>query len=468
MQNNNDVIGLIHEMSLGKSTGDRLVLNPNTGKLEKVSYTDDNNSNVIQITPDEANMFGTSKTILVITKEEIAQILGKCNDKKKEIDFKLRAIDDADVFRVDTNGLVTARFYNIVNSDSLEIESLDIDFVKTEVVVLYSHENNLIKSYWKRNGKTKQLEIVIPPVKEDLFSRINGIYETSVLSEKKVAVIGLGSGGSPIALELAKQGVQHFLLIDPDRLETVNIARHICGMSDLGRFKTKSVRDQIRNKNPFSNVITLETDITKLTEEEKENLFCDIDLVICCTDNRESKLIINRFCLEHNLVCIYGGAFRRAYGGQVLRTIPNKTMCYQCFVSYMPDLAEDYEISNSRQVERIAYSDTPDVPIEPGLSTDIAPITTFIVKLAILELLKDCHHTLQNLYEDLSESLYFWFNRREKGTQWENVLSPMESRTDTMSILRWYGVHAQRNEKCPACGVFFNKAKPSEINFFKG
>lgn len=462
--NNDDVINLIHEMGLGKNTGDRLVLNPNTGKLERVSNIDENTSNVIQITAEEADMFGASETILVITKEEIARILRECTDGKKETDFKLRLIDDADVFRVDTNGSVTARFYNDANSDSLEKESMDIVFGETEVVVLYNKENGLIKSYWKEKGKNEQLKVIVPPVKEELFSRINGIYETSVLSEKKVAIIGLGSGGSPIALELAKQGVQHFLLIDPDRLETANISRHVCGMSDLGRYKTKAVRDQIKNKNPYSEVKTLEDDITKIAE--KENLFYDVDLVICCTDNRESKLIINRFCLEHDLVCIYGGAFRRAYGGQVLRTIPYKTMCYQCFISYMPDLAQDYEISNSRQVERIAYSDTPDVPIEPGLSTDVAPISTFIVKLAILELLKDCQHTMQSLYEDMTESLYFWFNRREKGTQWENVLSPMEFRTDTMSILRWYGVRTQRNEKCPACGAYLRNVEPSEIDLF--
>ena len=66
----------------------------------------------------------------------------------------------------------------------------------------------------------------------------------------------------------------------------------------------------------------------------------------------------------------------------------------------MPNIADDIEISNDRQTKRIAYSDIPNIPIEPGLSTDIAPISIFIVKLAILELLKGDEHTLHSLYDD--------------------------------------------------------------------
>lgn len=457
----------INEMENGNNTSERLMLDTKTGKLILKPVDDTVGSHVIELSPDEANMFAVN-SIFVITKEEIHSLVIKCNTvKKKCTSLKLQSIDDTDVLRIDAHGEIDAMFY--LNLDNTDIEKQVLDSKKSneKIQIFFNEKEHSIKSYWKTKDDFEMLKIIIPPVKNGIFSRIKGIFETSVLSDKKVGIIGVGSGGSPIALELAKQGVQHFLLVDPDRLETGNISRHICGLSDLGRFKTKAVSGMIKNKNPYAEVITLEKDITKMSEEEKEYFFGDVNLILCCTDSRESKLIVNRFCIEHNLVCLYGGAFRRAYGGQVLRVIPHKTLCYQCYISSMPGISNDNEISNQRQAGRIAYSDREDVPIEPGLSIDIAPISTFLVKLAILELLKDCEHTMQNLYEDLEASLYFWFNRREPGTQWEKVLNPLEYTTDKMSIMRWYGVDAKKNKSCPVCGKYCNNPQDIDIELFQ-
>lgn len=466
--NVNQVRQLLEDMGSGRSTGSRLVLNSTTGKLMAVSeneYTPE--GHFIELTSEEANMFADTESTLIITQEEIKALLSRCaSDNTAKTSLKLCSIDNADVFRCNASGTVRAVFYDTASLPCPIEHILDGLPSDSDIQILYDKETGSVKAFFKKGGACIQLNVIVPPIKEEIFSRINGIYETSVLADKKVAIIGLGSGGSPIALELAKQGVQHFLLIDPDRLETGNIARHICGMNDLGRFKTKAVSDMIKNKNPYADIITLEKDITKMSVAEKEQYFNDANLVICCTDGRESKLIVNRFCIEHNLTCLYGGAFRRAYGGQVLRVLPHQTMCYQCYISSMPNIAQDNEISNPRQAARVAYSDIPDIPIEPGLSVDIAPISTFMTKLSILELLKDCEHTMQSLYEDMEASLYFWFNRREPGTQWKEALSPLEYRTDQMSILRWYGVYAKANEQCPVCGRYLQDINPADTGLF--
>jgi len=338
--------------------------------------------------------------------------------------------------------------------DQIESSLNSLDSNDRHVVILYNRHRNKVTSYLFNGVEHNEINVIIPPAKDDICSRVKGIYETKVLANKTVLIIGLGSGGSPIALELAKQGVQNFILVDYDKLETANISRHICGMNDLGRFKTKAVSDMLKTKNPYVNITTYELNIIEASKEAKESLFHNSDLVICGTDNRESKMVINRLCIEYDRVCIYGGAFRRAYGGQVLKVTPHQTLCYQCFINQLPNLAEDYEISNLEQAHSIAYSDIPLVSIEPGLSTDIAPISTFITKLAILELLKNDEHTMENLYEDLSEALYIWFNRREDGTDWRDVLLPMEDNIGSMSILRWYGISTKKNEHCSVCGNF--------------
>ena len=300
--------------------------------------------------------------------------------------------------------------------------------------------------------------IQIIPLKEEIFSRIHGLYETDVLRSKTVLVIGLGSGGAPITIELAKAGVGNFILIDPDRLEAANIIRHVCGIADIGRYKTKALRDLILSKNPIANIELHEKEVNWEWLSELGDLVSKADIVFAATDNRLSRVLINHVCLEYNKICIYGGAFRRAYGGQVLKIIPNKTMCYQCFIDTIVDDPDDIEISSQTQAERIAYSDRL-VPIEPGLSTDIAPISLMCVKLGILELLRGSNTSFSNLYEDLSAPLYLWLNRREENSPYDS-LNPLDT-DDGLRILAWYGIENEKNPHCPVCGDFMNYKQSS-------
>jgi tRNA A37 threonylcarbamoyladenosine dehydratase len=42
-----------------------------------------------------------------------------------------------------------------------------------------------------------------------------------------------------------------------------NVSRHICGVGDLGRYKTKAVKDALLAKNPYTKVETAEIDINQ-------------------------------------------------------------------------------------------------------------------------------------------------------------------------------------------------------------
>lgn len=435
--NKEEVIKVIEDMAKGETPGKKLKLDPKTGKL--IVTDPSSRDGYTEIDQDEARMFGiSSDSALVLLPEEVDRLLSDGGN------VKFREIDQGEVIRVDSSGPIPGEIYEST-CDIEDLSSAD-DIPRIRVFI----QEETIAAYYG----SLPLRVIVTPAKDSLFSRVKGLYETEVLAEKRVLIIGVGSGGSVCALDLVKQGLRHLILVDPDKLELGNISRHICGISDLGRFKTKAVADVLKNKNPFLDVKTFEIDITKANTAFRSELIRNVDLVICATDNRKSRLIVNRQCVENNIPCIYGGAFRRAYGGQVLRVVPNKTMCYQCFVSAMPEIVEDYEISNSSQVREIAYSDTPDIPVEPGLSIDIAPISNMISKIAMMELLRGKDHTLTSLYEDLEPSLYLWFNRREPNTQWNSMLVPQMDSIDKMNILRWYGVETQKLDSCPVCGQF--------------
>jgi molybdopterin/thiamine biosynthesis adenylyltransferase len=309
-----------------------------------------------------------------------------------------------------------------------------------------------IRCYAEDRGEYRPLDTTVVPERADVFDRVRGVFETDILRDRSVAVLGLGSGGSVILRELARSGVGRFLLVDHDRLEIGNVCRHECGLSDVGRLKTNAAADLVLDRNPDAE-ITLATmhidgdSVDKLSEAIDS---VGADLVVCATDNRASRLLVNRLCVLDRLPALFAGVFRRAYGGQVLRFIPGLTPCYQCFVSALPSMAADHEVSSPAAAGRIAYSDRP-VAVEPGLSSDIAPIALLVAKLAVQELLNGTPTTLDSLNEDLVAPLYLWLNRREVDTEYAGWL-PMATGVDEMSVLRWYGIGLARNGSCAACG----------------
>ena len=67
-----------------------------------------------------------------------------------------------------------------------------------------------------KTGVETPCAVNIDRIRTNLALRRAGILETEVLSTRSVCVVGLGTGGVAIALELAKAGVGTFLLFDSD------------------------------------------------------------------------------------------------------------------------------------------------------------------------------------------------------------------------------------------------------------
>ena len=298
-------------------------------------------------------------------------------------------------------------------------------------------------------GKVQPCRIQVVPVRDELFSRAHGLLETNALAGKTVFFKGVGSVGSTVIRLMVQSGIQRFILMDHDRLEVANVIRHEAGLTDIGRSKTKAMADIVWNKNPYAEVTTYEEKASDKNLDLVRELVRQADICIDTGDQREGKLLLNRVCREEGTPLIISGAFRRAYGGQVLRVKPSGSACYQCFVQM---LAKDSSAYADPEAETIAYSDRP-VPIEPGLSIDIEPIAQMTAKLALQELLKDQETTLRSLDEDLEANWYLWLNRREQGSQYESW-EPLGCGVDGMRIMRWYGINFEAAPSCPVCGDF--------------
>jgi molybdopterin/thiamine biosynthesis adenylyltransferase len=319
-----------------------------------------------------------------------------------------------------------------------------------------------VQAYVRRASDWQEARTQILPGQDELFARHRGLLETGVLADQNIFIAGVGSGGSAVAVELAKSGIMHFQLMDHDRLEVCNVVRHASPISHVGRYKTKSVKDLILSKNPSCNVQTWETEITWDNTEFVRARVRESDLVIVGADSPDGRTIINKLCVEEKTPCIMAGVRRRAYGGQVLRIRPGESLCHQCYVRLSPGEARDVEVATDADAERIAYSDRP-APVEPGLSTDIAPINIMVAKLAIQELLRGKPTTFHTLDEDLTAPLYLWLNRRETDSPFAK-LEPLGYNVDGLHVLRWYGLPAKRDPACPVCGDFVGHLAES-MNF---
>ena len=251
-------------------------------------------------------------------------------------------------------------------------------------------------------------------------------------------------------MELAKSGVGGFFVIDHDRLEVVNIWRHLSPVSDVGRFKVDSMRDQVSGINPHAHVSTISRRVDWSFIETLRSEVRRADVLVCAADDRECRVVANTLAVEENTPCVFGGARRRAYGLQALVVRPGRGPCYQDFLQSIVGADQDQEVSTPAGARRVGYSDKP-VAAEPGLSLDIAPLSNMMAKLALHELLRGKPTGLHCLDEDFEPALYWYLNRRDPDSPFRN-LPPMKYEMLGMRVLRWYGMPLERNPNCPVCG----------------
>jgi len=264
------------------------------------------------------------------------------------------------------------------------------------------------------------------------YARLKGQVNLSKLSNARVVVVGLGSGGSYIAVEMAKAGVGHFLLVDFDRLELVNIVRHQCGTESIGRYKTKAVAEKIKHHNPSATVTTLEQDIMDIHGDDLDKLLEEFkpSLMIVATDSNPSRRLLNAKTIKFKIPALYGFVYKKAAAGEVFIYRPNRGPCYSCTYTagYLndanlpsfPELPKELDavIQTTEDIKTLLRNlssanynrEDPDdtLNFQAGLSTDITPVPNMMVKLALLELSPQENQALPKI---LQSSQFVWVNR---------------------------------------------------------
>lgn len=122
------------------------------------------------------------------------------------------------------------------------------------------------------------------------------------LSQKHVAVFGVGGVGGYALEALARSAIGEFTIVDYDTVDVTNINRQIIATeSTIGQYKTDLFEKRIKDINPE---IILHKITEKYTSLEREKFFSDYDYVVDAIDMVGSKVDLIVSCFEKNIPII--------------------------------------------------------------------------------------------------------------------------------------------------------------------
>lgn len=158
------------------------------------------------------------------------------------------------------------------------------------------------------------------------------------LKNAKVLIVGAGGLGCPAGAYLAGAGVGHIGIVDFDSIDRRNLHRQILFTEDdIGKSKSEIASVRLRNINNRVNVQSFQI---KLDSENVSNLIRPFDIVIDCTDNFQTKYILNDACVLEKIPLVYGAV--QGFEGQVSTwNIKLKSGVYSSnFRDLFPDLKD--------------------------------------------------------------------------------------------------------------------------------
>lgn len=148
----------------------------------------------------------------------------------------------------------------------------------------------------------------------------------ATLTEKKVAIVGLGSVGSKVAVSLARAGITRFLLIDDDILKPSNLTRNQLDWSSMGYDKVAAVQGALQLIQPSADVACRSF---RFAGQESSSYNTTVleqvaacDLVIDATASPKVFSSISAICTRRKVPVVWGEVFAGGIGALMARSLP--------------------------------------------------------------------------------------------------------------------------------------------------
>lgn len=163
----------------------------------------------------------------------------------------------------------------------------------------------------------------------DLFAPLGESWPQEVLALMTVTVVGAGSIGSAACEALSGYALRRFALVDPDRLEGHNFARHRASARDLGRYKVNAVAMMLEQRDSAATVERFPLDVIKGADVMRP-LFARSDCVLVCSDGVASRRVANHLACRAAVPIVFACVLEDGAIGEVIRVRPGITACLFC------------------------------------------------------------------------------------------------------------------------------------------
>lgn len=133
---------------------------------------------------------------------------------------------------------------------------------------------------------------------------INEVGENGQLKiiNSKIAIVGCGGLGTSAAQYLSMSGVGHFYLIDDDTIDLSNLNRQtLFTEKDIGESKSKTLSEKLKKVNSSAKISFQNK---KLTSKTISSYLDSYEVILDCTDNFESRILINEYCHNYKKILI--------------------------------------------------------------------------------------------------------------------------------------------------------------------
>jgi len=130
------------------------------------------------------------------------------------------------------------------------------------------------------------------PTKEEWIRALEARHGKNLqqrFSAAAVAVCGLGGLGTHIAFALARAGIGKLILIDFDRVDITNLHRQQYKATQIGRYKTEALAENLKEFAPY---LHTELHTVRITEENAAELLKDANIICEAFDCAQEKAML--------------------------------------------------------------------------------------------------------------------------------------------------------------------------------
>lgn len=142
-----------------------------------------------------------------------------------------------------------------------------------------------------------------PFVRQRALAGFAGEGQTA-LAAARVAIVGVGGLGCPVAQYLAAAGVGALTLIDSDSVSITNLHRQVLfGPDDVGLRKVDAASAALRSRTPWTSVTAVGE---RLTDATASGILADHDVIVDATDTFASRRIVARAAAAVSTPLVWG------------------------------------------------------------------------------------------------------------------------------------------------------------------